>query len=500
MKNSYGDIIKLRRQVFTTVAKLAYEDLPLTELHKYPFDLLPGEVASYRESIFRERAVLGQRLRMALGLEPQTAATSRPISEGIENIDVDHRVYREPLVQVISIACEACPERFIHISDNCRKCLAHPCMNVCPKNAISPGKDRMIIDHEKCIKCGRCIQECPYNAILETGRPCSEACGVDAIGSDYLGRAEIDWSRCVACGNCIQTCPFGAISDKSQIYQLIKKIKSGVDVYAIVAPSFAGQFGFVTSPEQVFEAIKKLGIKDVYEVGLGADLTTMNEAKEFVDEVPEKRPYMGTSCCYSWKSMVNKLFPDQSHLISESSTPMIYTALQIKKRHPDGQVVFIGPCISKKLEALQDRVKDYINFVITYEELMGMFIAREIEPSQIEVSEDSKDASETGRNYGFAGGVSTAVASRIHELDPDLKVKAEKADGLAECVKMIRLAKAGQKDGMLLEGMACKQGCVGGPGTIVPFNRARQAEKKFAAKSPYKSPADNAMIPEEDRP
>ena len=122
---------------------------------------------------------------------------------------------------------------------------------------------------------------------------------MDAIKSDYLGRAEIDADKCVACGNCIQECPFGAISDKSEIYQLIKAIKSGNEVYAIIAPSFAGQFGALTTPEQIFAGIRQLGIKDVVEVGLGADLTTLNEAKEFIEEVPEKEPFMGTSCCYS---------------------------------------------------------------------------------------------------------------------------------------------------------------------------------------------------------
>lgn len=501
MKSSYVDIINIRRQVFTETARLAYEDIPLTKLHESPYQLLPGETATYRESIFRERAVIGERLRMALGLDPHNAAQKGSISDGIDEIDVSHRVYKEPLVSVLSIACEACPERFIDITDNCRTCLAHPCANVCPKNAISKGPDHMVIDQDKCIKCTKCVKECPYHAIVDTGRPCAQACGVNAIHSDYLNRAEIDKDRCVACGACIQSCPFGAIADKSEIYQLIKYIMSGEEpVYGIIAPSFAGQFGPLTKPEQIIEAIHQLGIAKVYEVGLGADLTTMNEAKEFLEHVPETRPFMGTSCCFSWKSMVSKLYPELNDLISESSTPMIYTAKQLKKKDPNCKVVFIGPCISKKLEALQPEVAHYVDFVITFEELMGMFIAKEIEPQSIEVKEEVTDASKTGRGYAVGGGVAQAVVSRIHELDPDRDVKVEGAEGLGNCVKLMKLAKAGVKKGMLLEGMACEGGCIGGPGTLVPMNRTKVAVKQFADRSPFASPADNSNIPEEDRP
>ncbi|MDD7543239.1 MAG: 4Fe-4S dicluster domain-containing protein [Peptoniphilaceae bacterium] len=500
MKSSYVDVINIRRMAFASIARMAYEDKDLNTLHNETYKALPGEVARYRENIFRERAVFGERLRMALGLDARTAADTGPITEGIEEIDVDTRVFKEPLVSVIKIACEACPERFIHISDNCRFCLAHPCSNVCPKNAISPGDGRMVIDQEKCIKCKKCLAECPYHAILETGRPCAEACGVKAIASDYLGRAEIEPEKCVACGACITACPFGAITDKSQIYQVVKAIKKNdTPVYGIIAPSFTGQFGSLITSAQVKAAIRQLGFADVIEVGLGADLTTMNEAKEFLETVPKERPYMGTSCCFSWKMMVQKNFPDQDPLISESSTPMIYTAKQMKKRNANAKIVFIGPCISKKLEGLQPHVRDYVDFVITFEELMGMFVARDIEPGAIETDEEMQDASTTGRGYAVQGGVAKAVVARAKEIDPDREIVVENADGLADCVMLIRMAKAGKKNGMLLEGMACSGGCIGGPGTVVPRHRSRKANADFAAASPFVSPADNTNIPEEDK-
>ncbi|MGE4588739.1 MAG: 4Fe-4S dicluster domain-containing protein [Acidaminococcaceae bacterium] len=500
MREFYNDIINIRRMVFAAIARIAYEDEDLKKLGDETYRLIPGEKAHYRENIFRERAVIGERLRLALGLDARTADETGPISEGIANIDVDTRVYTPPLVSVIKIACEACAEKTVFVTNNCRKCLAHPCKNVCPKNAITIEKSGAVIDQTKCIKCGRCKTECPYHAIVEYDRPCSASCGVNAIKSDYLGRAEIDDSKCVACGNCIQECPFGAISDKSEIFQLIKAITSGKEVYAIIAPSFVGQFGALTTPEQVFDGIRELGIKDVVEVGLGADLTTLNEAKEFVETVPEKEPFMGTSCCYSWKLMVAKNFPEINDYISESSTPMVYTSHYIKKNHPDSKVVFIGPCISKKLEALQENVKDYVDFVITFEELMGMFVAKEIEPAEIEVDGSIKDASVTGRGYAVGGGVAHAVKERINEINPDMNVKVECIEGLAECVKVMRLAKLGMKNGLLLEGMACKNGCIGGPGTVVSAARSRKSVTTFSKESPYKSPADNKNIAPEDMP
>ncbi|NCD07869.1 MAG: 4Fe-4S dicluster domain-containing protein [Negativicutes bacterium] len=500
MKESYNDIIKIRRMVFADIARIAYDDVDLKKLGDETYRLIPGEKAHYRENVFRERAVIGERLRLALGLDARTAAETGPISEGIEEIDVDTRVYTPPLVSVIKIACEACPTRTVIVTDNCRKCLAHPCKNVCPKNAITIEKRGAVIDQAKCIKCGRCKNECPYHAIVEYDRPCSASCGVKAIGSDYLGRAEIDDSKCVACGNCIQECPFGAISDKSEIYQLIKTIKSGKEVYAIIAPSFAGQFGALTTPEQVFAGIRQLGIQEVVEVGLGADITTLNEANEFIETVPEKEPFMGTSCCYSWKLMVEKNFPEINDYISESSTPMVYSSHYIKKNHPDCKVVFIGPCISKKLEALQEHVKDYVDFVITFEELMGMFVSQGIEPSEIEVDGKIEQASVTGRGYAVGGGVAHAVEARIHEINPDRDVKIECAEGLADCVKLMKLAKAGLKNGMLLEGMACNYGCIGGPGTVVTAARARKSVADFAKESPFSSPSENKNITPEEMP
>ena len=499
MKESYVDLINIRRQVFAKIAKMAYDGTDLSELEKSSFEILPGEVAIYRDSVFRERAIVDERLRLTMGLNARKPTEYHRVTDGISEVDVDKTQLIEPLINVITHACEACPTKAFNVTDNCRKCLAHPCTNVCPVNAVSIGKNRADINQEKCIKCGRCKETCPYSAIVQYDRPCAAACGVNAIDSDHLGRAQINRDRCVSCGSCIIQCPFGAISDKSQIYQLIKALKSNDHMYAIIAPSFLGQFGPLASPVQIFEGIKQLGFKDVVEVSLGADITTLHEAREFLERVPNEIPYMGTSCCNSWTLMVKKLFPDQFEYISDSASPMVETAKYIKAKDPQAKITFIGPCISKKLEALREDVKDYVHFVVTFEELMGMFVAKGIELSEIEVSKEIQDASTLGRGYAIAGGVADAVKRTALEIDPSREITVEGASSLHECVKLMRVAKAGKKNGYLLEGMACPGGCIAGPGTLASFNRVRKAVTEFKNQAESKTPFDNNIIDEKLR-
>lgn len=494
MRGIFNDIISIRRKVFEEVATIAYEDRALSELPKSVFNILPGEEAKFRQDIFKERAVVGERIRLALGLDVRSAGVYGLINDGVDWVDVDQRIYAPPLVNVIPFACEACPTKTYSVTENCRRCIGHPCVNVCPVNAISIDKKKANIDKEKCIRCGKCKEVCPYSAIIMYDRPCAVACGVKAIGSDALGRAKIDHEKCVSCGECMQACPFAAIGDKSQIYQLVKALKKNNNMYAIVAPAFVGQFGPMASPAQVFEAIRMLGFKEVMEVSLGADIETISEAQEFLNEVPEKVPFMGTSCCPSWSMMVNKMFPELARYISDSSSPMIATAQFIKKQHPDAKVVFIGPCVAKKLEALQEKVTEYVDFVITFEELFGLFASREIEPSEIVTTEVINDASKIGRGFAAPGGVADAVKRVAKELDPSAVIQIENANGLHECVKMMKLAKAGKKNGMLLEGMACEGGCIGGAGTVISIAQAKKALAIFSDEASATLSTENKLI------
>ena len=485
----------IRHRIFTEVARMAYHTEWPTDrrIEALPYDIMPGEVASNRQDIFLERAIVGERLRLAMGLPCRSAAEHAPLSDNIDAATKEETYYTPPLINIIKFACNACPENQVRVTDVCQGCMARPCVEVCPKGAVSidPFTRKSIIDQDKCIKCGRCVDVCAYKAINHQKRPCAAACGMDAIHSDQNGRADIDYDKCVSCGQCLVNCPFGAIADKSQIFQMIRAIQAGERVYAAVAPAFVGQFGPKVTPGKLRAAMKQLGFADIIEVAIGADLCAAQEAEDFVKEVPEKLPFMATSCCPAWSVMAKKLFPEQANSISMALTPMTLTARLIKHHQPGAKVAFIGPCAAKKLEAMQEELRNDVDFVLTYEELMGIFEAKDVDLETIEPDEELKNGTGLGRGFAAAGGVALAVEDVIRKLRPDAEVKIQRADGLRECRKLLTLARAGKLDGYLLEGMACPGGCIAGAGTIIAPEQAAKRLKEHIAQADVTSCADS---------
>ena len=493
MRGYESFVTNVRKQVFTEVARLAYEGGDYSRMEEIPYKIVPGEVASHRESIFLERAIAGERVRLAMGLPLRPITELRPLSEGVNESAIAEKYYDPPLINIIQYACNACPTKQVRVSDLCQGCLSRSCQQVCPKDAVTFQHGKSVIDQSKCIKCGKCADACPYHAIIKLERPCVAACGMDAIGSDEYGRAKINQDKCVSCGMCLVSCPFGAIVDKGQIFQLIHAMKKGYKVIAIVAPSFVGQFGDKLTPEKLTAAMKILGFDSVVEVAVGADLCTLDEAKEYLERVEEKKTYMGTSCCPAWISMVDICYPDQSEHISMTLTPMVLTARMVKKQHPDAKVCFIGPCAAKKLEASRENIRSDVDFVLTFEELQGMFEAKEVWYADVEGNDPLDQGTADGRGFAVSGGVAAAVQNVVKELRPDLEMKIVKAEGLRECRKMMALAKAGKYNGYLLEGMACPGGCVAGAGTIRPIPKATTLVANYKKEAPLQSATQSAF-------
>ena len=497
MRGVHSIIDDARRNVFTEVARLAYTG-DYDSVDSIPYRIIPGEIARHRNDVFLERAVVAARVKLALGMDLRPGAPREPLSQRIRDAATDQKYFEEPLVNIITFACNACPEKQVRITDSCQGCVSHPCMNVCPKDAIYLDKfKRCHIDQDKCIRCGKCYNQCPYRAISKIERPCAAACGMDAIGSDEEGRARIDYDKCVSCGMCLVNCPFGAIADKSQIFQLIHAMKHGSQVIACVAPAFVSQFGDKVTPAKLRSAMRQIGFSDVVEVAIGADLCTIEEAEDFLKKVPAEQPFMGTSCCPAWSVMAKKLFSEFKDYISMALTPMVITARMVKKQNPEAKICFIGPCAAKKLEANRKSVRSDVDYVLTFEELQGMFDAREVDPSAVEPDPegDFTAGSAAGRGFAVGGGVAAAVAQLIGEKEPGKTIPIEYGDGLRECRKMLMLAKAGKYNGYLLEGMGCPGGCVAGAGTIRPVKTAANRVAAYQAAAARKSPLED---PERD--
>ena len=484
-------ITDIRKKVFTEVARMAYSGKGYEGVDELPYIIVPGDRPLHRESVFLERAIASERVRLAMGLNIRPLQTRHLMTEGMDHAAIAEQYYEPPLINIIPYACHACPTNQYRVTESCQNCLAASCQKVCPRGAISFVNGKSHIDPEKCVKCGKCEKACPYHAIIHMERPCQAACGMDAIVSDEYGRAVINQDKCVACGQCLVSCPFGAIVDKGQIFQVIQSILQGDQVIAIVAPAFIGQFGKHSTPEKFSSAMKALGFDRVVEVAVGADMCTIEEAKDFMEKVPAEQKYMATSCCPAWHSMIYKLFPGEAKNISMTLTPMVFTARMMKKDHPGCKVVFVGPCAAKKLEAIREDIRSDVDFVLTFEELQGMFEAKEINFETIEPSEALNEGTAAGRGFAVSGGVAGAVTNVIHKTHPDAQVNTARAEGLRECRKLMMLAKAGKYNGYLLEGMACPGGCVAGAGTLLPVELASTVVGRYQKEADTESPLES---------
>ena len=481
-------ITDIRKKVFVEVARMAYAGNGYEAANELPYKIVPGDRPLHRESVFLERAIAGERVRLAMGLSLRPSDGRHLVTEGMDAAAVAEQYYEPPLVNIIPYACHACPTNQYKVTKYCQNCLARSCEKVCPKGAIHFENGRSQIDQSKCIKCGKCA----YNAIIHLERPCAKSCGMDAIGSDQYGRAVINQDKCVACGQCLVNCPFGAIADKGQIYQVIRSILQGDKVIAIVAPAFIGQFSGQVSPGKLVTAMEKLGFDRTVEVAIGADMCTIEEARDFLHKVPAEQDYMATSCCPAWHSMIEKLYPSEFGKISMTLTPMVFTARLMKKRYPGCKVVFVGPCAAKKLEAIRETIRSDVDFVLTFEELAGMFEAKEIDWATIEEAPVLNEGSGAGRYFAVAGGVAKAVTDLAEKENPGLKIQTARAEGLRECRKLMTLAKAGKYKGYLLEGMACPGGCIAGPGTNLPVEKAAKFVEKYSKEANFACPTESA--------
>lgn len=453
------DVQYIKYQVLKEVIRRAYEGGIEDAYIDIPKIIAPGPKPTVRCCIYKERAIMQDRIKMAMG---------------------GHKDNPNP-VEVMYTACDECPADGIYVTPACRGCMLHACKDACPKDAITIVNHHAVVDKTKCIECGKCAKACPYTAIILQKRPCMQACKVKAISINEDRKAVIDNDKCISCGACVYKCPFGAITDKSLILDIIDILKKSENntkyhVYAIVAPAIVGQCRSARI-EQVVTAIKKLGFHSVVEAALGADITLYHEAKEW-----EEKKIMTTSCCPSFVAFVEKNFPDLAKYISSSPSPMIETAKLIRRSDPNAKFVFIGPCASKKFEFKLEKTQGLIDSVMSFEELQAFLDARGIDDTQCEDGE-LDNASFYGRIFAKSGGIAQGVVDVAQSLGVE-GVKPCQMNGIDECRAALLRLKVNRATENFFEGMACDGGCINGPLSIThgPRNAADVDKYGNAAK------------------
>jgi len=453
----------IKHEVLKEVAALAFKGELETRQDELPYEMIPGPTAHFRCCIYKEREIIRQRIRLAQGKSPVPDKDDKNI------------------VQVVPAACEECPIARFVVTDNCQKCVGKRCQNACNFGAITMLADRAHIDPAKCKECGKCSQACPYNAIADLTRPCKKSCPVDAISMDENGVVIIDEEKCISCGNCIKNCPFGALSDRSFMVDVINLIKNpNIEVYAMVAPAVEGQFGAGVTTGILGEAIKELGFDGMFEVALGADLVAASEAEEWYEAYKEGKK-MTTSCCPAFVNMIHKHFPTLIDHISTTVSPMQATAKVIKKFHPGAVVVFVGPCIAKKGEVLDNVAEGGADYALTFDELYAMMNAKNIEPSSF--GGNLQQGSLYAKNFAVSGGVTASVIEALKEKNIDANLAVKQCNGAVECKKALLMLKVGKLPEDFMEGMSCEGGCVNGPGSILTGRIAEQNRKKVLSKT-----------------
>lgn len=477
-----SEVAKLRRKVLAEISRLTFSGRLAEDISGILNTVVTEDGPRYRCCVHKERAVLKDRINLALG---QPIGT--PISEAAKAA-LEGKAADLPVMNVLPEACDRCPIDKFLVTDACRNCLAHNCIASCPRKAIMVVQNRAYIDKAKCVECGLCKRSCSYGAIIEISRPCERACDLMAVTAGSDRRAYIDQDKCVSCGACKQACPFGAIADWSAIVQVIRHLLQGRRVYAMLAPAFVGQFGPKVKPAQVMAALSKMGFSGVVEVAVGADIVALAEAREFIEAVPGRQAYMTTSCCPAFAAMVAKHLPAAAGKVSTTVSPMIAAAQIIKEQDAGAVVVFIGPCTGKKEEARHNR--ELVDYVLTFEEVAAMLVGADINVTEIEAEPLVPAASKAGAGFARAGGVTQAVAAVLANIAPTIALKPLRADGLGEC--KAALAKLEQGDeGNFFEGMACPGGCVGGSGTLIDQGIGGRLVEMYAATSPAAAAPDN---------
>ncbi|MBK7771400.1 MAG: 4Fe-4S binding protein [bacterium] len=310
---------------------------------------------------------------------------------------------------------------------------------------------------ERCRVCYTCVRECPAKAIR--------------ISS---GQAEVIDARCIGCGNCVRVCSQGAKRVLDSVDDVRALLAGPEPVAACLAPSFPAEFTEMTT-DQLVGMVRRLGFDSVHEVGFGADLVAARY-RELLDENPERR-YIATTCP-AITSYVERFHPDLVSHLAPVVSPMIATARALRQLRGEAlRVVFVGPCLAKKEEAVADQVVGEIDGVLTFAELRRMLAEAAIDPDRVEAGDFDPPHAGAGTLFPLSRGM--LVAAKIEDDLVSGQIVA--AGGRSEFQDVIKEFDSADLDVRLLEVLCCS-GCVMGPGmtTEAPAWGRRQRISQYA--------------------
>lgn len=474
---------RIRKTLLTKIAQAFFNDNLAEIIDKIPVEMFPKNNRELlRCCVYKERAIIKHRIMSILGFGVEEDNELTSLSEYAEKALSREFKKKSQILSVLDIACSGCVKSQYLITNACRGCMARPCTLNCPKKAIKVTDGQSSINYDLCIDCGRCLQVCPYHAIIRVPIPCEESCPVGAIGKDESGKAVIDFAKCVSCGQCMTACPFGAVMEKSQFIDVLKLLhnanqKNKKPVIAMVAPAIAGN-QFSGNLKQIATGLKLLGFTNIWEVAGGADIAAKHEALEFAEKMAQGEKMMTSSCCPAYTETVKKHIPELQKYVSTTKTPMHYTAVAVKKNTPDAITVFIGPCIAKRKEAEND---PFVDRVLTFEEIEALFAAKNINVSKCEETDLENNPSDKARGFATTCGVTDAILAKTNK---NVEIRTEFIDGLSKkSIKQLKSFANSDVNFNFLEVMGCEGGCIGGPCAIGKLQLAQQTIRKIAKKN-----------------